>query len=1247
MGGDPLGAGFRGVQGLQIGHGNRQTNIYVTVTGGSPQAPPLVSSSGSISFPYRGLNSFGELDAGLFFGRETATTQVLERISRLQQGTGALVVSGVSGAGKSSLLRAGVLPRLRGTGLAGVPEAAAWPCLLLTPGSDPLGELAVGIASMTGASPGALHRELADDPEGFGLTARSLAYAGRSADAAAQRRVLVIVDQCEELFTRCQDDDERRAFLTAMRAASLPGGRVHPPALVVLVIRADFEARLADYSLADAVRDRYLLTAMSMAELRLAITRPAVAAGASVDQELVQVLLESSGAGALPLLSHTLDQAWRDRRGQTLTLEDYVRSGGIEGAVKTSAERAYRKLTRTQRELARQVFIRLVVTDAQGTDSAARASRSGLLARADTRAHDVEAVLAAFAAERLLTLDAETVEISHEVLLTAWPRLSDDWLAGTHASRILLTGLENTAAAWTEADRDPCFLYSGSRLEAASALTQDPGSPVGPASRTADAFLGASRRAAKRRARRTRTALAALMALATGLAAAVVLVAGADDRATAAAAQSARELAAAISADLAGQALGDTDASAAQIQALMAYGLDGSSAEAYDAMLSSAANPQLATLPTGNLGFKSLLFSSSGQVLATIGGEGQAQLWNLNTLQPGSAAFPGSESSVPGAEAFSRDETMLAAVVNGSVQLWNVAAHRKIGGPFTSADGGVQSVTFSPDGKLIATVTGAGAVQLWSTATRSPLGTLFANDQTTSVTFSPDGETLATVADGVRLWHTATQTPIGGDFGRGDSATSVTFSRDGTIIATFDSVNASSPVRLWQTATGTQLGSAFADGEGVQSVAFSPDGELLATADADGSVRLWDTATRTVLGTALSAGIGPGTGFDSLAPSAVAFGQAGNTLAAGYPDGTVRLWNVTQITGEPMSSLFTGKPGSASVTFAPEGNLQATASNGEAVQLWHATTGEPDGGPLPGVQATGQVVFSPDGKLFAVILASGQVQLFTTATREPLGGPFAGGDDGVAAVMFGDDGTLVTVGQGDPFETGNDGPVRVWAVATRHQIGGPFGTADGGTAAAALDSSGSRLATVSLDGQIQLWNPRTHERVGAVFGTGGTGLLASIAFSADGTLLAECDLLDGVVRLWNVATHRQVGSPLASGTGGIITMAFSPEGPILATVDKTGAVRFWDVDTGQQIGSALAGADFGPMSFSPDGTTLATISRDGKVTQWDTSYLTDPRARICAQIGGSLTPADWSQYVPAGLAYRNFCRLVAQGRSCV
>jgi hypothetical protein len=827
--------------GVQVGEGNTQI-IYnysrLTWTDGVAP-PPLISVSGAVESPYRGLGAFDERDAAFFFGREDAATAVLEHMSRHLDGLGLLIVSGVSGAGKSSLLRAGVLPRLRGSGLAGVPEAAAWPCLVFTLSRAPLDELAVAVASVAGVDAAGVRAGLGTDPAAFALTARQAAATGAGSPATAfgsegsrrPRRLLLVVDQFEQLFTQCPDEGQRRAFLIALHAAaSAPPGQT-PAALVVLGVRADFEARCADSpQLAAAVQDRYLVTSMSDRQLRMAIVEPAKQAGSDVEGDLVETLLRevttrradstqavssgpASAAGVLPLLSHALDQAWRHRIGPTLSLADYDRTGGIAGAVADSAQRAYDRLTPAQQDATRRVFIRLTATSADGLDTADRVPRVELTAGMNVaESQDVETVLETFAAERLLTLAAGTVEISHEVLLSAWPLLRDTWLAETHADRIVRSRLDNVAAEWTRHSRDASYLYSGSLLETAAdtanRIAADP-TRYPALSESEREFLRASDRAHHRRVLRRRSFIAALMVLTVCFASAAVFALRASQNAT-------RQRDAAISGQLINESetLSDSDASIAKLKSLAAWRIHPSD-DARFTMLSAAALPGIATLTGHTDSVSSVAFSPDGKTLAT-----------------GSA-----------------DKT---------VRLWDVTTHHQIGNPLTGHADSVSSVAFSPDGKALASGGYDQTLRLWDASTHQQIGNPLTGhtSDVNSVAFSPDGKALASgsVDKTVRLWDVSTHRQIGTPLtGHTSDVLSVAFSPDGKALA---SGSYDQTVRLWDVGTHRQISSPLTGHtSAVRSVAFSPNGRMLASASGDilgdyvlgtnspaPTVRLWNIA---------------------------------------------------------------------------------------------------------------------------------------------------------------------------------------------------------------------------------------------------------------------------------------------------------------------------------------------------------------------------------------------------------------------
>jgi transcriptional regulator with XRE-family HTH domain/Tol biopolymer transport system component len=881
------------------------TEALAAVRGAGPQGPAIAS-------PYRGLHVFEEQDAAFFFGREAAATALLDRMSRLLGALGLLVVSGVSGAGKSSLLRAGVLPRIREAGLAAAPEAASWPCLVFTPTRVPLDELALRVAALAGADAAAVRQGLDAAPAWFALTARQAALArppgpagdldgpvARRDQPPRQQRLLMVVDQFEEIFTQCADEGQRRAFITALHAAGSAGHGPDqmPAALVMLGVRADFEARCADYpQLAGPVQDRYLVTSMTERQLRMAISEPAKKAGSKVDDDLTGLLLTevrnsqpgSFGAGVLPLLSHALDQAWRCRAGAAVTLADYERAGGLEGAVTASAQRAYDRLTSAQQAAARQVFLRLTATSSDGVDTAARATRVELTGGTSAaQAQDVEAVLEAFAAERLITLAADTVEISHEALLTAWPLLRDTWLADTHADRIVRTRLDNSAAEWARHSRDSSYLYSGSLLQAAAdtaaRISADPARHP-PLSQTERDFLHASDHARRRRARRRQGLIVLLGVLVIGFASATVVAVRAGQQAT-------RQLHVVSSGLLINESrlIGDADPALSKLLSVAAWRINPSSA-ARSAMLAAAARPGIAILGGYSEPVVSVAFSPDGKTLATGDTGGAVQLWAVAARQPIGVPLIGQGAPVNSA-AFSPDsKTLATGDAVGTVRLWAVATGLPIGIPLSNGHASVIWVAFSPDGKTLAAGDGVGAVRLWDVATRQPTGAPFSVDagQVTSMALGPDGKTLATgSADGkVRLWDMATrhQLQLGQpSIGQGGPINSVAFSPDGKTLA---SGSGNDTAQLWDTATRQPTGLPLIDGQdgSIDSVAFSPDGKTLAAGDADDTVRLWSVAARVQIGGPLTGHGGPVT--------AVAFGPDGKTLASGSYDGTARLWNV-------------------------------------------------------------------------------------------------------------------------------------------------------------------------------------------------------------------------------------------------------------------------------------------------------------------------------------------------------------------
>ncbi|MGI5272403.1 NACHT and WD repeat domain-containing protein [Nonomuraea sp. CA-218870] len=1166
--------------------------------------------------PYQGLAPFESGRAELFFGRSRATRDLLERLSRRLTGHGTiLLVTGASGVGKSSLLRAGLLPALA-DGTPPLPGSRDWPRLLVTPTAEPFRALADAWARV------------------FGGDARKFEERLRDASGAITPpagRLVLVVDQFEELFTLVADERERQAFVETLHGlAAGPRG-----AVVVIGVRADHWDRCAAYPrFAEAIQDgQVIVEPMTEPDLRLAITGPAAAAGLTLEPGLVEIILaelragraaaDRYGAAALPLLSQALRNTWERREGGTLTVRGYEESGRVRDSVRRTADEALAELPAQDRKAALRIFRRMTVI----TQGGALARRGATLAElhAAASAHEregrerTEALLSAFAGRRLLTLHEDTVEIAHDALLTAWPTLRQ-WFEPDLAAQAVYDRLLDAAEQWAGNHRDPAFLYRGARLLAVQdsrpRWERDPGSfpPPGP---TARSFVAASEREARRVLRRRRLVRGGLSAL-------TVLALCAAGAAVAAADEAVRQRALAVSRELAVRSEVTGDSALSSMLAVAAWNI-AETAEARNRVLHAATRTGRGTLTGHTRGVMALAFSPDGSTIVTGSDDGTARLWDTASRRQLGAPISRRAYDCPDVRpAFSPDGRTLATACAGVVRFYDVRTRRELG-PALEHEAVVSALAYRPDGRTLVTGDFRGVVRQWDAVTHRPRGPAMGRPDhgrerasiVHRVTFNRDGTAMAVARGGtVRLWDPATARPRGAPVTRqAGPVLDVAFSPDGGTVAT---VGHGRTALLWDVATGERKGALSDRGAGFTAIAFSPDGTRLATAGAGGRTVLWDAAGRRRL-LALSDGVGM--------VECVAFSPDGKLLAAAGYDGVVRLAD-TQV----RLQIGTHMPARSAVALGPGGRTLVTGAAGErepGVQLWDPATQRPAGPPLRPRGARGPVAtaeLTPDGR---TILTSGPdgLRLWDVAGRRELA--HEPGLDGVARLSPGGGFAAVQV----------DTAIAFWDVARRAETG-PRLRVPGHTdvvTAIAISADGTTLALAGFDNRVRLFDVATRREIPGSPPASSGGLVNDLAFSPDGATLAHT-AADDAVRLWDVRRRRPAGVALISEEGAPGALTFSPDGQVLAIGYSGGAVQLWDLRVHRGLGGPMTGHTGGvtDVAFSPDGKSVATVGADGTARLWDVRTPADLVAAACANAGRGLTRDEWEIHVQEE-EYRRTC----------
>ena len=1224
---------------LDLQSGTLSTESVIPIIQALDAKPRASSHEHELSVcPFQGLQPFQEEHAGLFFGREVVAAHLLKQVSQRNL----VAVVGPSGIGKTSLVQAGLIPRLHGEHAPN----SVWDTIVFTPGTNPEFQLAHMLMpflepDLDGFRLPEKSQELGEGLAGGRLGLESMIETILTKHGGTDRIVL-IADQFEELLTLTAKA-KRKPFLEKLLAAV-----DRSPLTLVLCLRGDFYGKVVGMSrdLSDRLQSGIInLGPMHPEELRACIVMPGNRVGLKFEEGLVDRILNDveQEAGNLPFLEFALKELYHTRQGCSLTHEAYEDMGGVSGAISKAADREYREISPTQQHTARRLFTKLVSigdTDDGGVGTRRRLPLTDLenlgpdtwqIVKKLTDAGFLktsEAPMMTQNQDRSGTWTsseeskAVVVEIVHEALIQGWETLKE-WVNREREFLLWLKRLRLTWERWEDTDRDEDALLKGSFVVEADRWRDERYEDLKLSERY---FIQESIRFAQeveeqrhrqeeeererqnqgRKVWTVASLLIIVLALGLGWDAWNAQQQAVKSRANSIVAMVPAilkkidpTLVALLFVELGGQAEPEGGASAAF-------------------QIARFAIPE-AILRGHRFGVEQAAFSPDGRQVITVSSAAMARVWRVNgTGEP--VVLRGHEGGVSQA-AFSPDSRkVITASGDRTARVWRVDGK---GEPVVlrGHENGVTHAAFSPDGQQVVTASSDGTARVWQVDGEGQSVVLRGHKSVVvEAAFSPDGGRIVTASwDGTaRVWRAdGTGEPVVLRDHEGGLIQAV-FSSNGRTVMT---VTWDGTVRIWR-----------ADGEGeplvlrghengVTHAAFSPDGQQVVTASSDGTARVWRADGRgkpvmlhgheagvryavfspdsTKVVTASSDGTARVWRADGTGKSMVLrghkekvnqaeFSPDGRQVLTTSGDGEVRVWRAEMVR-EPV--VLPGHRGEVRhAVFSADSSKVFTSFQDGTTWVWQAAgTREPV--ELPGHAGPGrQVAFSPNGQQVVTVSSDGMVRLWKVdGTGQPV--VLLGHDGEVRRANFSPDGRQVVIVSGD-------GAVRVWRTDGTGQpviLEGNRAGSDNSLVRAAFSPDGTHLVIASGDHSAQVW--RADGAGQPLVLVGHKNFVIQGAFSSDGTKVVTASW-DGTARVWQADGN---GAPIIlRGHSDIVTRAaFSPDGNYVVTASRDTTARVWRAD-GEGEPVVLRGHEKGLeyAAFSPDNRKVVTASRDGTARLW-------------------------------------------------